>query len=79
MADYTKKLRNDLKAARKLLDDWEKDPAEVFLRYGLVDTKEEVRIRKGLQPCACAPMWEHETGGGHNEPCACLPMYENET
>ena len=65
------KLNQDLLNAEKLLSTWIKDPAEVFVKYGLADSKEDVKItvKKPDEPptlkstycgCACAMTLEFE-------------------
>ena len=56
MANYTKKLDEDLKAARKLLDEWIKNPADVFVKYGLADKPNEFKATspKGAAVLNCS-------------------------
>jgi hypothetical protein len=54
MPDYAKKLREDLKAAKKLLKDAQQHPSEVFLKYGLVDKPEGIKYEGDMElACGC--------------------------
>jgi hypothetical protein len=62
------KLENDLKNAENLLDAWEKDPAGIFVRYGIAPNKEDVKVKQvqGWCACGCTPSgyeFEFETSG----------------
>ena len=53
MANYSKKLDEDLTVARKLLDDWLAHPEEVFVKYGLAEKTADVKITKKVSGCSC--------------------------
>ena len=47
MAEKEKeKLERDLKSAFELVKSWREDAAEVFVRYGLAEKTEDVKITK---------------------------------
>ena len=50
----TEKLRNDLQNAENLLDSWARDPAGLFVRYGIASSKGDVKVREAPGWCGCA-------------------------
>jgi hypothetical protein len=66
MPNECEKLKGDIAAAASLLKTWEKDPAAIFVKYGVAKKKEDVKlslkrteedgrkIGKGWCCCGCA-------------------------
>ena len=63
----TGRLEKDLRNAENLLNAWARDPAEVFVHYGIASNKRDVRVKDvpGAGWCACGCLqgieFEYET------------------
>lgn len=64
------KLKRDLKNAGNLLDAWARDPAEIFVRYGIASNKEDVTVKEVTSWCACGCAEGYEFEFEYSDECA---------